>query len=392
MNLTFYTIYFPVRLPVCHRHHLFVTNYKEDFKNENYEHHRIFCGHYPTFSYYPGYNQIMLGILFRTNDETFTIQNSFTVIDKSIIVSLSNQKITWYDKTLGRDNGFDNTLIYILHFLQKELIKIFFLQTKKTQHMVIHFNISRPNYYIVFDGPGFLSELLRNKQNHTLISSSFQCIIQLLEEMGPDEGISNTSFSYFSQNLKVIQVIKLNKFQNNFIYFPKRKHFNTQIIFVYARYSYHINVTISKYMSRLDISPHCSFGGLQFSENNEEARTTCSSSDIGKSFYSYNSSLTLAYYQYKKYDRVQIELQLSQTACKHIKVNVCHLYNHCFNVLTPCNSGLFSRNKTNCNLYLKNMTSHLNTKLFIRDNAITLQLKTEFCIILQFTCEFNSIE
>ena len=27
-NLTFHRIYFPVRLPVCHRHHLYVTKYK----------------------------------------------------------------------------------------------------------------------------------------------------------------------------------------------------------------------------------------------------------------------------------------------------------------------------------------------------------------------------
>ena len=101
-KLTFYTIYFPVSLPVCHRHHLYITKYKWDFRYEIYDHHKIFCGYLPTFSYYPGYNRIILGILRRTNDETFIVENSFTVMDKNVIVSLSNQNIKYYDKNLGR--------------------------------------------------------------------------------------------------------------------------------------------------------------------------------------------------------------------------------------------------------------------------------------------------
>ena len=48
-NLTFHRIYFPVRLPVCHRHHSYVTKYKKDFRFKTYDRYKIFCGYLPTF-------------------------------------------------------------------------------------------------------------------------------------------------------------------------------------------------------------------------------------------------------------------------------------------------------------------------------------------------------
>ena len=271
------------------------------------------------------------------------------------------------------------------------ILKIFFLQTKKTHHMVINFNISAPDKYIVFNGPGFLSEVLKDNINQTVVSSTFQCIVQLLSMA--INLISNFTFSYLSINIKVSPLMKLVQFQNSTIYLPQRKHLNIQIIHVYAKNNYQVNITISNYMSTIDISPHCSFGGLHFLEmiENQKDKTVCSSSDIGRNFYSYNSSLTLVYYQYKNYDRVQIEVQVSQTSCKHIEVNVYHFYNHCFYILTPCYYESFSRNEKNCNLYLRNVSSHLNSSLFIEDNSISLKSNEEHCIILQFMCLFESL-
>ena len=120
-NLTFHRSYFPVRLPVCHRHHLYVTKYKKDFRFKIHDHYKIFCS----------YNQIILAILWRTNDETFIVENSFTVMDKNVIVSLNNQNIKWYDKNVERINGFDSSLIYVMHFASIQFLKIFFLQTRK---------------------------------------------------------------------------------------------------------------------------------------------------------------------------------------------------------------------------------------------------------------------
>ena len=331
----------------------------------------------------------MLAILWRTNDETFIVENSFTVMDKNVIVSLSNQNVKWYDKNVGRINGFDRSLIYVLHFASIQILKIFFLQAKKTHHIIIYFNMSAPDRYIVFYGPGFLSEILKGNVNHTVEPCTFQCIVQLLH-MGIDS-TSNFAFSYLSKNIKVKPLIKLVKFQNSIIYLPNKKYLNVQIIHVHAKPSYQVNITILNYVSTLDISPHFSFGGLHFLEMNinQKDKTVCSSSDIGRSLYSYNSSLTLVYYQYKNYDRVQIEVEISQTGCKHIEANVCHFCNHCFYILRPCYFEFYSRSETNCNLYLKNETTHLHSTLFINDNSIILQSNTEYCIILQFICLFD---
>ena len=209
LNLTFYTIYFSINLKVCHRHHLFISseiinfnrwkitdlvNFQKVYVLQDY---RIFCGHYPTFSYYPDFDQVIIGILWKTNDETFRIQNSFTVIDKHIISNINAYNITWKDITLGVNNGFDSRLIFLMQFPLKAILKVFFLKIITTHKLVIHFHIFNPDRYVVFNGPGFSSEILKDK-NNVVTTSSFQCIVQILSK-SQQRRQSNVIFTYFSK-------------------------------------------------------------------------------------------------------------------------------------------------------------------------------------------------
>ena len=111
-------------------------------------------------------------------------------------------------------------------------------------------------------------------------------------------------------------------------------------------------------------------------------------------FFSHNSTLTLVHYHYKMYDFVQVTFQITQTQCKHVEVNVCYFYNHCFYVISQCKYHIIYSHiklKNKCNLYLRNVTSHSNVSLSIRDRNIIFTLNEEKCIILQFMCMFETL-
>ena len=419
LNLTLFTIYFSIKLKVCHRHHLFIsseiTNLNrrkkydlKDFINnkitvstdlENFQNvyvlqdYRMFCGHYPTFSYYPDYDQVILGILWKTNDETFRIQNSFTVIDKHIISNINAYNITWKDITLGSNNGFDSRLIFLMQFPFKAILKVFFLKIMTTHKLVIHFHIFKPDRYVVFNGPGFSSEILKDK-NNVVTTSSFQCIVQILSK-GQQKGQSNVIFTYFPTKVEHVTILKLDYLDTIKYCLPYREYNDLHVIHLHTKVGYQVNVTILNYTSTMDLYPHCSFGGLHFSEKlserYEDGRVVCSSYDIGRSYYSHNATLTFVYYQYKMYDFVQVTLQITQTQCKHVEINICYFYNHCFYALSTCISHIFSNNKRKCNSYLNNVTTHINASLLIREKGLALISNKEECILLEFVCIFENL-
>ena len=102
LQLTFYKIYFPVQLSVCHRHHLAISHgaqLESTLEGRYYVivHNtkaivRLFCGHYPSFLYYPDNYKIEIGIVRESNDDTFIMHSSFSVIDEHVITSLQNQR------------------------------------------------------------------------------------------------------------------------------------------------------------------------------------------------------------------------------------------------------------------------------------------------------------
>ena len=398
LNLTFYTIFFSLRLSLCHRHHMFISNEtdKMNFNRINCDFllgdHRIFCGHYPTLSYYSNYDQVIFGILWGVNDETFVIQNSFTVMDKNIITNFNRQNIKQCDLRAGRKHGFDSTLIYLVHSSSIEILIIYFLKVVKTHRIVIHFYINELDRYVVFNGPGFLSEVLKNKGN-ILTTSTFQCIIQTFDK-NQEKRKSNLTFHYFSTKIKKVKIVKL--LRTNLYHLPHRDYNNLLVMHVHADPGYQINVTIVNYTSAMDHFPHCSFGGLYFSEKSsekyEDLRTICNLHGVGKSVFSYNSTMILVHYHYKMYDFVEVTLQITQSDCKHVEVNVCYFYNHCFYAISQCNYHLsYSKNKKKCNIYLRNITSHSNVSLSIKDRNIIFSLNEEECFILQFMCMFETL-
>ena len=139
---------------------------------------RIFCGHYPSLLYYPDYNTITIGITRESNDDTFIMHTSFSVIDRYVITSLKTQRITRQKLTFDSLNAFDSTLIYVVYSTTVTYAQIYFLKVAQTHHMQVQF-FNRTYYkYFVYNGPGFKSKLLKSFAN-IVVTSSFQCIVEI---------------------------------------------------------------------------------------------------------------------------------------------------------------------------------------------------------------------
>ena len=145
LNLTFDIIYFPVELTVCHKHHLFITNYAGSFYysyNVSLYWSRIFCGHYSPFNFYPPVKPLTIGLFYDSIDNTMQLKCRYMVMDKSIVLSINKAKVNKTDIRMGRSNGFQSDLIYISYYsISKVILRNYLLKTVVTNKLTINFTM-----------------------------------------------------------------------------------------------------------------------------------------------------------------------------------------------------------------------------------------------------------
>ena len=395
LNLTFDIIYFPVEPAVCHKHHLFITNYTGSFYysyNVSSYWRRIFCGHYSPFNFYPPVKPVTIGLFHDSIDNTMQLKCRYMVMDKNVVININKAKVNIRDLRKGRNNGFESDLTYISFYSKSQVIlRNFLLKTVVTYKLSINFDILSSSQFLVIDGPGFLSPAL-TINNKMATTSTFQCIVQTLKTIRNGKQ-TNSTFRYYSSAITVYNTIIIKK-SNYTLSLPINYHRNPDIYYIYSQFGY-VNVTISGYKSEPDLYPHCTYGGIHFAKNisskHRDDKTLCNNYSLQRSVYSQWSLLILAYYQYREYTNVKVQLQISQTQCKHVAINVCHMYNYCVYHLYPCmEQGVISGFDVNsCISYLNVITRHLNLILSIKDEKFVVTFNKEPCVILQFFCTVN---
>ncbi len=197
----------------------------------------------------------------------------------------------------------------------------------------MHITTGRKLVVLVYDGPGKLSKILKENQDGTFGTTTYQCVAEaaiLLE--------SFFFVHYFSQNLNqtnifVSNTTQFSSLEERLCRFLCAFHFHTNK-------SFEINITIlsmnyvGKTLPFFDmnlIELLCNFGGLaivgsQASDVTEKAvicENISSSAVFARSIVSSNSQTVIILYQYEKYSRVDAVIQLSVTVCKTIDLNPC---------------------------------------------------------------------
>ena len=356
------------------------------------------CGSCSSFTVYPRSMGLLLLKLYVGIEVKYHLNVSFEVMDTMYITSYQLNYTSTLHTSLINVN--DNYLLYI-----------FRIQVKK--NMYIEIKPDKSFTLIVFDGPGFESNVLK-KALTTYKTTTFQCILQLLKTSLLTGFLNHTSQTLgISEHIKVIDSISLMLPHNS-------KHEVPFALTVDASHSSYINVSLlfMKYKSQFLTSSDCSFGGICiFKELNgvsNDYECVCTNYEpnlgLSRNIYSSGSSANLILYWYKEYSEIEVALNISKTMCKVIIIDPCAAEYFC-NPCTWTHSKEFNckldidchlacdggNSYISCQTYLNEITQFTNVKLQTNKNKMEDRVVTYFfsmpyetCFVLQLRKQFLS--
>ena len=324
LNLTFTTLCIPNAVLFCHPFGgstsvSIISDYycKYDFPLK-------FCGQYSAFSFYSSDTKVILCLghnLTALSDVDLygpvrnfiehQIEGIFMIMDAGQLVNIQDVLLI-------------NPLIkpeFVYNINSKHILFRFLISVRKLEKIII--NGSMITRYVVFDGPGFLSDTI-NTTTRFKITSTYQCLVLLLESR---EG----SFRYFPKQLSAFNNISINQTDDSVFNFPNKKcNKGLCILLVNADVGFQLNVTAITVKSTMPLNVNCLYAGLVTGERlgseNNEARTICECDEgQARSFYTYKSTLIIVVYWYSVYSRINSSVMLSQTKCKPVIIDYCIL-------------------------------------------------------------------
>ena len=261
----------------------------------------------------------------------------------------------------------------------KHTVLRYFISTKKLNHIIINMNSASTVRYVVYDGPGLLSEKLHVTDNYT-VTSTFQCLVLLLtlDKMM----LPKSYFVYISKKLTPTIITTVNRTSNNVFYFPNNKC-NRVLCMLKANADpgYQVNITATLVKSTNDYNYNCLYAGLvtgeRLASKYRESKTVCASKNSydGQviSFYSKNTSLTIVVYWYQQHSKISSTIMISQTKCKPVFIDLCYL--HTLHLLS----------KRKSHLYLHEVTRFSGIDLNLQnDGTLVYKVIERECGILQF--------
>ena len=334
-----------------------------------------FVGFYSTFCIYPRVKNlhIKLSNLINTSKKSsysytlmrhFIFNESFTVVDNKLIYNLFDAV-----KKLGKVKP------NIIYKVKKYILLSYFLQVKKLGQIFVQTKFIK-HKYMIYDGPGILAETLRKQNNNKC--STFQCVVHILIQYNAVK----TFLKYYTKPLFITEIKTITPTQTVSMNIPNKTCLDKVcIIYISAKYGYHINATVIKLSTPGFYYPNCMYSGLvkaeQLPHDYKQSETICKNNDKTKhssrSFYSYNSTLTLILYWYKQYRTINVSLNISQTKCEPVEIDVCMYYKYCRKI-----GPRFYRYK--CNPYLKYTTQYTMVKL-LNDKGLRFIHMQNKCIV-----------
>ncbi len=272
----------------------------------------IYCGQHSQFYLYLQGRTAVLTIVIQPY-LPFHLNTSFQVNDENLVYSISNTR--W--PTLQSGHVFKNGQSHLE----------FKLKTQKQNILSLNFSTKDLFLFVVFDGPGSLSQPLNSTQN--LDTSTFQCLVLVISSL-----VSKHSFSFFTREVLSIQKILLRHSGVSVQLKLPYSHCSSSslcLIQIIGENKYHINATIRHISYTGMQSPTCDFGGVTAIETVEEQTqdklTVCEKynlSAIGRNIYSKSSHLVLVLFRYKFYSKVEASFLFSLTACFVVHADPCN--------------------------------------------------------------------
>ena len=283
-----------------------------------------FCGQYSSFSFFSKDNHVKMcnRYYFHEIGSEYKVVGMFMITDSN---QLFNEPIL---KMKVKPQ-----LVYNIR--NKYKIFRFFITVNILNKIFLAMNHSKIDRYVVFDGPGLLSNTIY-KTGKYILTSTFQCLILLLKSNN-----NEASFTFASHKIPVHNKVYIGQTNKSIFYYPNEKCKESSCISsFYADKGYQINITtISVYSKMSTHIFNCLYAGLYAGEGIvsdfiDTQKVTGNNDGQAVSFYSHNSSIILFVYWYKGISEINASVMISQTKCKPVVINPCYLF-PCWKITEP---------------------------------------------------------
>ena len=362
LNITFLVLKFYLESHICDavgievvvkKFHLVInTTNKDEIKY-------FYCKQYAAFNFYPKFNEVYIKTIRDDSDFVlpFQLHSIFSVIDKQFVTTYSvpKENTSWFVK---------RNLSAIQYFHIYKPCRNYFLisyqiQVKKVYQIIIS---SLSKQFTVFDGPGFIFPIINSSQN-VYITSTYQCIIQLIIQPNSSQELQEFSFTvqtmHIQKQFKITDIDILFKFPNvcsNLVCITK----------ITSEQGYKVNFTLKTVYSMNSLGFACLFWGLvvveQFDSTYEESKTICENFDHNvspsQSFYSVHSSLLIIIVNYQNTGNNTLLGVVSETRCQPVHIDPCLLrFHHCDSTATA-------------EMYISNLSEFTNLNLSLNNRNL----------------------
>ena len=332
-----------------------------------------YIGYHAGFSIYPDKGSCL--ILTSVHFLILLIFNaSFSVMDSNLV------------KTIHITNSSHINIFSFWHIYESHIETSSLIQIIKSHKIVLKTSHKYSHHYSVHDGPGPMSVILDPNYHlghkaYIYSCSSFQCLLKVIYNNTEDIFVD-----YVAIKLKIALIKKIYSF-NQLTLFGKKCNINPCLIVFHAQSGFEVNATVP-YMSYKSVILYkdCRYGGLSFTVNSygsDHNSPLCenhsSSTDVSRSYYSSNSTLTMVFYTYEPYSEINLTLHLSPTKCKPVVLSLYDVQHFC-----PLNGS-----NSHCTNYFEQITEGTSLSLslpFLEQfsySNIVFSISRPGCLVLQ---------
>ncbi len=401
LNMTFHYVYFSAAMnDKCALGNLKITQFLGEIK---------MCGILSKTSVYAPVQRPAIGVQMEF-DVLHDVKMSYSVIDSGPLLTLPPTCAHLHRAYIEQHSTAVVSALWPVRFLQHHLqLQMYKLVASKLE--VIHLKVGvAENISVVHDGPSSLSQPIRAKPHksikvNTYVTTSFQCLMLLYNYT------SHLKFSFHLWTETDTQHVKLQPHNSKVMTYPDQQFCpvcSFSFVQIKTQHGFYLNLSvINMTVSGENNTMTCSFAGLAAYHRQREITSMCPTSiynyDILKfsdysdtepgvfqPVYSENSSMTLVWYSYQPYTRMRTTFQMSTTACKAARINICESgigdtgfptqKGHCF--IMQLFQGFGDQGKDRyCSITTKmnTMTEEFNARGFFRSKSV-LNLEVSFSL------------
>ena len=249
-HLKFESIYFPLSPYDCMKGNITIS------QNSLYFPTFIFCAQMAKLFLYPSSPEINIKISVMA-EILYKVNMSYMVIDISLIETT-------------KSNFNSSEVLYSSVSIRQVITVIsYFIKVQKTQKIVL--NIPSDNHSLVFDGPGYSSEVIQKRMflikpnKEYYITTTFQCLLQILTSYKMIA--AETSYFDFIEIYQTLHTINLSNGIAN-IEIPSIIYNNVPCILgIRAPSEQYVNITILHQSYEGQRTMDCKYGGIAFIRN-----------------------------------------------------------------------------------------------------------------------------